>query len=786
MDSTLAKSTSTPHLATTRQPKLNVTAIPNLPGTQLSTSIGKKHFPRQNSWSIIGGCRIERDRGEFEAARGKFIRAPKSASEFRQGSLPSSTTRQVFQKPSLTFDELPAWEVLDRHVLRFYAYGKDTIPETNLENYRVKKFRILYYLQDDTCQISMPEPDNSGCGVFSALGGQGDKGLSSNYLKRCKLRNADGSGFVSPATFRVGEDFEFLGRKVRIYNCDKFTEEYYERLGMPQNMALASAESEMDAFSETLAKKNIVPSKPERTNEKLYYENMLNGGHINANMQQFMENDRKVCRFYAIVDDLITPQYERRPFVIMYFLANDTIQIREQYPLNSGRDGFPLFCKRMRMPKGKTELRGPMDSAYQPEEYVHITDFNIGQRVEMYNTSFYIYDADGFTREYFEKELTALPTKIDVRLPEKEIPRAKTPPYTGYGSWDDSMGSVLQLIPKKPKKDLAKLFFNEGKTLRFSAKFSGEVAEEDTMRRFLMTYNLFDDTVMIHEPPQRNLGIVTGRFLEKAVHLNQLTGKLFMPDDFLPGKEVKCQSHQFLMLDMDEYTRNYFKSLENGEEIYRNNTNLNKVLQNLREQMTNQFPQVRDVFRRFDADRNGVLCYHEMERALQKFGFMLSPEETLCVMKHFDPEGTGQVDYKAFCSKVLDPDFFQGNLMVKPELVINAEELASYADVAAQKTVERAETEKVRRAVRMIGDIFFTRENMRGRLLAEWNEMGQEPTKTWDQIRLGFLKLGYVFDLDDVQRCILFCLPGCDLQAVPVIDFLHKLKVTYHDMYLNR
>eukprot|EP00392_Amoebophrya_sp_AT5.2_P016043 g16282.t1 len=743
---TLAKSTSTPNLAATTRPgpKLNVAAIPNLPGTQISNRLGQKHFPRQNSWSIIGGCRIERDRAEFEQSRGKFVRAPKTFTPYRQGSLPSTTTKDVFAKPSLVFDELPAWEMLDRHVLRFYGYGKESVCETNLENYRVKKFKFLYYLQDDTIQISMPEPGNSGCGVFSAIGGQGDKGLSANFLKRGKLRKADGTGFVTPDDFKIGEDFNFLGRKVRIYDCDKFTEEYYARLGKPQNMALAEPEAEKDAFAETLAKKNIVPSKPERTNEKIYYERMMNGGHINANMQQFMDKDRMVCRFYAIVDDLITPQYERRPFVIMYFLANDTIQIREH-----GRDGFPLFCKRMRMPKGKTELRGPMDSAYQEDEYVHITDFKIGQRVEMYNTSFYIYDADGFTREYFEKEsgFIPLPTKIDVRLPEKELPRAATPPYTGYGTWDDSMGSVIALIPKKPKKDLAKLFFNEGKTLRFSAKFSGEVrpicyvSEEDTMRRFLMTYNLFDDTVMIHEPPQRNLGIVTGRFLEKAVHLNQLTGKLFRPDDFLPGNEIKCQSHQFLMLDMDEYSRNYFKSLENGEEMYRSNVNLNQVLQQLREQMTNQFPQVRDVFRRFDADRNGVLCYHEMERALQKFGFLLSPEETLCVMKHFDPDATGQINYQQFCDKVLDPDFFVGNLMVKPELEINAAELAAYADVAAQKTVERAETEKVRRAVRTIGDIFFTRENMRGRLLAEYNEMGQEPTKTWDQIRLGFLKL---------------------------------------------
>lgn len=42
--------------------------------------------------------------------------------------------------------------------------------------------------------------------------------------------------------------------------------------------------------------------------------------------------------------------------------------------------------------------------------------------------------------------------------------RAKTPPYTGYGSWDDSMGSVTHLIPKLPKKD------------RYSGNAKGRVA----------------------------------------------------------------------------------------------------------------------------------------------------------------------------------------------------------------------------------------------------------------------------------------------------------------------
>ena len=66
---------------------------------------------------------------------------------------------------------------------------------------------------------------------------------------------------------------------------------------------------------------------------------------------------------------------------------------------------------------------------YQDDEFYHITDFFIGARLEVYNANFLIYDADGFTREYFEKELkTPLGPKIDVRLPEAKPPRPPTPP----------------------------------------------------------------------------------------------------------------------------------------------------------------------------------------------------------------------------------------------------------------------------------------------------------------------------------------------------------------------
>jgi hypothetical protein len=81
------------------------------------------------------------------------------------------------------------------------------------------------------------------------------------------------------------------------------------------------------------------------------------------------------------------------------------MQIREQYPLNCGRDAFPLFCKKQRVPKekkGVTEVRGPMDSAYQEDDYVNLDDLYVGAEVTIRMQTFRIYDADGFTRRHYE------------------------------------------------------------------------------------------------------------------------------------------------------------------------------------------------------------------------------------------------------------------------------------------------------------------------------------------------------------------------------------------------
>ena len=56
----------------------------------------------------------------------------------------------------------PAWVAFDRKVLRFDCYFKESVHESRLENYRIRKCVLYYYLEDDSMHVSEPKVENSG------------------------------------------------------------------------------------------------------------------------------------------------------------------------------------------------------------------------------------------------------------------------------------------------------------------------------------------------------------------------------------------------------------------------------------------------------------------------------------------------------------------------------------------------------------------------------------------------------------------------------------------------
>jgi len=737
--------------------------LPNLPG--FSYPQYKENHHKSQTWNVHNAQRVEQKHG-LTHEKPKFVKAMRPQETWRTGSLPDSTTRANFKANAQMAEhtELPAWDAFDRHVLRFYGHFKEAVVETNLENHRMRKVMVYYYLEDDTCHVIEPRQDNSG--------------IPQGQLIRRHRFPAPGGGYIQPQDLQVGGTLPVYGKSILITDCDDFTRTYYEHAGMEQGAALPD---EQDPFAQTRDAMQVGKAAQPRTYEKLYREVMLGGGHINADMQQFLENDRKVLRFFAVMDDVSTPQFERRPFLILFFLADDQLEIREQYPLNCGRDNFPIFFRKAKMPMGEYKVDGPQSRPRKKSEFVHGHDFAVGMDVTLLgNYHFHIYDADDFTRQYFREELgVELQPKVPVDLPERAVPRAQTPDYNGYGSWEDSMASVTHLIPKAPRKDFNKLYQHDGKTLRFKAAFANPKPEDED-RIFVISYNLADDTLSIHEPPQRNLGIVTGKFLEKNVHMNQATGRLFEPGDLAPGSHVKVYNHEFVILDMDDYTAKMFADPNAPRVAF----DLESVLQKLRESMRQQYPLVRDIFRRFDADHDGVMTLAEFKRALAKFGFMLSDDEVVAIMQHFDTRKDGQVSYNEFCDCLLEEDYTTGMLKTKPRLNERIHE--SYVQKVHGKTIERAETSEVRKAVRAISEVIYKKHGFLTRLFKEFGHITHEPTVSCEQIQDALRHLGHSFDLEDVQRMVLFIQPDADLSSVHYVELFKSLIASFHDVSVTR
>jgi hypothetical protein len=89
----------------------------------------------------------------------------------------------------------------------------------------------------------------------------------------------------------------------------------------------------MDNFANTQ-----IPVPPQKDKELLeYLEKKLGGGRI-PSQKQFLDHDRKVLRFFVKSEGL--------QFVWHYFLADDTVEIREVHHPNDGRDSFSVYLRR--------------------------------------------------------------------------------------------------------------------------------------------------------------------------------------------------------------------------------------------------------------------------------------------------------------------------------------------------------------------------------------------------------------------------------------------------------
>ncbi|XP_029415592.1 EF-hand domain-containing protein 1 isoform X2 [Nannospalax galili] len=433
---------------------------------------------------------------------------------------------------------LPGSSFTDSTVLKFNAYFQEDVPTSTEEHYRIRQVNIYYYLEDDSMCVIEPVVENSGI-------------PQGKLIKRQQLTKNDVGDHYHWKDLNRGINLTIYGKTFRLVDCDRFTQEFLESQGIelnpPEKMAL-------DPYTELRkepVRKYVTPSDFDQ-------------------LKQFLTFDKQVLRFYAIWDDTDSMFGECRHYIIHYYLMDDTVEIREVHERNDGRDPFPLLMNRQRMPKVLVENAKNFPqcvleiSDQEVLEWYTAKDFIVGKPLTILGRTFFIYDCDPFTRQYY-KEKFGMPDLPRIGVTKQEPPPVKQelPPYNGYGLVEDSAQNCFVLIPKAPKKDVIKLLVNDNKVLRYLAKLESPILE-DKERRFIFSYFLATDMISIFEPPVRNSGILGGKFLGRTKVVKPFCPVdnpiYYGPSDFYIGAVVEVFGHRFIILDTDEYVIKYMQS----------------------------------------------------------------------------------------------------------------------------------------------------------------------------------------------------------------------------------
>ena len=424
-------------------------------------------------------------------------------------------------------------------VLSFNAYFQEPVVENPNENYRVRKCTVYYYLDDDTLHVLETRVENSGIpqGVF---------------LKRHKVLVPG----QEPKTYtwrdlNVGLNLNVYGRVFRIVDADDFTKRFYLNEGVALN---APEQYPEDPFQKTRAMMTMKQNPPDLAEHKNYIEVMLKGGRPNKNLESFIKSDRRVLSFNILWEDT-TYDGGDKFYVLNFFLSDSSIEVKEINEPNNGKIPFPMLLKRKKLAKQPILTHYP-GMSLRTEEFYLPADLTIGQRVHVFGRDCLIYDCDDFTREWFTEILGQRMDAIPLRKPRPTIQYQAIPPYNGYGTMEDSLGSIYALQPKPPKLDMKKMFKQDMHVMRFESKLIS-TEPDDEARRFIISFYCGDDTIQVYEVCDKNSGRIGGKFMERKKHHNPVNQKYYIEQNFLLGSTLFLGGFKFMLIKADEYTEKY-------------------------------------------------------------------------------------------------------------------------------------------------------------------------------------------------------------------------------------
>ncbi|XP_017868784.1 PREDICTED: EF-hand domain-containing family member C2 [Drosophila arizonae] len=569
---------------------IRLPGMPMLPGAQFYDYTKRRH-PRRQTLMHYQGIHMLSDRREPELVEpnGPLV-DPKCP--------PPSTELTLMSPPRVT-TKLPPWLAYDKQVLCFNAYFKEPLTEIYHAPYQVRKVKIYFYLEDGTMQVTEPKVENSGIPQGCLV-----------HRQRIPKGPPSEHELISIFDLNVDTNVQIFDRVYHITGCDIFTRQFLSRAGIAVPVALMEPN---DPTTELRKKSAIRQTTRPATSA-------LPKRHAFA---QFLEFDRRVLKFQGYWNDRSEFGYVRR-LDVCYYLADDTIDIKEKFPRNSGREGTNTFLKRGKLPKEFTGLSlpgqqtaitllnvlgsnmrdvryvaDPLNTGQKQTVYYTDEDLRIGAVLNVFGRDVVLTSCDQFTQQYYREKYgiqdftpQPLPESSDERVLSQGKMR-RLPPYNGWGSYEDSEGNCITVEPKPPQADFKKLMKYDGCILRFGAKLMS-IIRENCERSFVISYFLADDTIQIYEVARRNSGFSGGEFLKRArVELpgqekfSSNRPEYYRANDFYIGATLSLKDHIFHINSADEFTLLYMEQHANEFPV----ADIRAIMQKIRDAVRPHYKQ---------------------------------------------------------------------------------------------------------------------------------------------------------------------------------------------------
>lgn len=616
---------------------LRIPGMPLLPGT-LFRDVNKVHYPKPQSLLNFRGISMLSDRLQSTPVDPSGVVVDISC--------PPAQAQALY--PPRSGPRLPPWLAYDKKVLSFKAYFKQTLQENFHAPYIVRHVKIYYYLEDGTIDIHEPKVENSGIVQGCVL-----------HRQRVPKPPPCENEFLSIIDLNVDRTVQIFDRNYHIYDCDRFTRRFLNKRGIVVPDPVPAA---IDPAEAVRKRGQARASAPPETRHPF---------------AQFLKFDRQILKFQAYWDDR-TDMGDVRKLEVCYYLADDTIEVKEAHIRNSGRDGPTTFLKRgrlqrefdgMSMPGQQTPVTllnvlgtssnvrycvDPLNLGNKEILYYRQRDLQIGSVINVYGRAVVITDMDPFTRQYYRdhygiENFTPLahPTRSDVCAPYDKSQRM-LPPYNGWGSYEDSAGNCISIVAKKPKSDFRKFIKFDRYVLRFGAKMLSTI-RENCERIFVISYYLSDDTMQVQEVAVRNSGFLGGEFMKRTRVLipgqEKFTCKqpqYYRSCNFFIGGTMSIKDFIFHLVSADEFTLMY---MEHHPEQFPK-TNIELILEKVRKALEPRMadfvstcvPDCTDLERKMEK-RAVFVSFESLKGALVALmGNKISDHEIITICRHFSGE----------------------------------------------------------------------------------------------------------------------------------------------------